>query len=142
MNIKKIIAEELKSLIKEDYESNDFNFQEPLKATYYGYEHLSNEYDVDINSAEIILKWGIKFHANAYGIETMSINVNSVDGMIKIEYHDKISDEITNSVDKNINEFKWNFVIANDAMLENNSSLYAYDLDFYFKEMTCTVNFH
>jgi len=141
-----IINEEIeKFLINESYimAGDNFKFKQPVrKVFFYNYSSFSNDYDVDITESNIIITWQVSFWLNDMGIENFIIDGQQVEGSYKIEMFDLHTDELKQETMKNIADEEWKFVIGNDeANLSLGGALYVKDLDFDFKNKTCTINF-
>jgi hypothetical protein len=142
MNPKTIVADEIKKFLNEGYIINDDNFifNERLNnSRFTDYDTFTNDYDTQIIKSDIIVTWKISFWANEMGIENFIVEVKGVKGNYKIEMRNKQSDAVEQTVDKDINEIDWNFIIQN-ATLNKGGSLYITNLDFDFKNHTCAVN--
>jgi hypothetical protein len=146
MKVKKsIILEEIQKFITESYVMNDdrFHFRQRLNnSTFYSYETFTSDYNTDVLESDIVVTWTVSFWMNSQnqGIENLVIDVESVEGTFSIEMRDKHSDEVKQEAQKNIQDFEWKFIVG-DAVLEKGGSLYISDLDFDFKNKTCSVNF-
>jgi hypothetical protein len=143
MNINKIIDDEIKS-INENYSftNGQFAFTQPIaQSHFFNYDNISSEYESDINDSSIVLSWGVGFNPDEEGIGLMKIVINGLTGTFDLELRDKNSDELISSTKKNINEYKWKYVIGG-ATLQNGGTLYAADLQFDFKNNTCIVGFN
>jgi len=140
-SIKSIINEEI-ALLSESYIHSDDNFifKQTITNSYFSNYDNSSDYDLDIKESNILVKWRVKFWLNNFGIENFIIEVDSIEGQYVLEQYDKVSDELVNSIAKNINEIKWNFENS-DVALTTNGSLYIDSLEFDFKTNTCIVKF-
>ena len=141
--MKKLIFEEIEKLINENVNFTDerLRFQQEVKnVNYYNYETFSTEHDSDIVESNVFVSWKVGFWLNRFGIENFIVEVDGVDGSFTIALYDKQSDELLQETQKNIKDFNWNFVI-DDANLIKGGSLYVTELNFDFKNNTCTVNF-
>jgi hypothetical protein len=148
-NLKKgvgdVINEEIqKFLIKESYimAGDNFNFKQQVKNVFfYNYSSFSTDYDVDVVNSNIVLTWQVSFWLNDMGIENFIIDAQKVEGVYVMDLYDKQTDELKQQTQKNIAETEWKFVIQDDVAITLGKSLYVKDLDFDFKNQTCTVNF-
>jgi hypothetical protein len=143
MEIKNIIREEFRKLLKEGYvmEHDNFKFHQEIKnSSFYNYENFSNDFDVDINESDIIVNWRIGFWLNDMGVENFLVQADSVEGTYKVVLLNKQSDEVEQEMDKDITEIPWKFRI-DDAILHKGSTLYIEDLTFDFQTKICTITF-
>lgn len=143
MEIKDIITEELKNILKEGYvmEHDNFKFKQKIvKPSFYNFQSFSNDYDVDVIEHDIYANWRIGFWLNDMGVEKFIIQVDSVEGTYKVEMRDKQSDEIAQEIDKNIGEIPWRFQVDDTAILKG-GSLYISDMEFNFDTKICDVEY-
>jgi len=141
--INKMIHEELEKMLNESFIMSDDRFkfkQRVLNSSFYNYDAFTTEFDTDITESDIIVSWTISFWLNQMGIENFVVDVENVEGTFNMQMYDLHTDEIKQKIAKNIQDFEWKFVI-NDVQLIKGSSLYITDLDFDFKNKTCTVTF-
>jgi len=119
-NLQKLISEELNGLINESYimEHENFKFRQEIKnsSSFYNYDELSQDYDVDIDEGDITVNWHISFWLNDFGIENFIVTIDSVEGTYHVLLIDKQSNEIERDYNKNIEEIQWEFEI-DDAEL-------------------------
>lgn len=140
--IKSLITEEI-ALLSESFIMNDDNFkfkQTVTNSIFNNYDKLSNDNDLNIIQSSININWNIKFWLNDFGIENLIIEIDNLDGYYILEERDKVSDELINNINKNINEIKWNFEYS-EVSLSIGGSLYIRSLSFDFQNNTCTVSF-
>ena len=143
INIDSLINEEISQFLNESIsmEHDNFKFkQEFNNSTFQNYEGFSNDYDINIEKSNISINWHVIFWLNDFGIENFIVIGDSVEGMFTINYHNKQTDAIDQTIDKDISEITWKFNI-NSPTLELNGGLYVNALNFDFKTNTCTVNF-
>jgi len=143
MNINKIINDEIR-LISENYvyANGQFTFKSVIEQShFFNYDNISSEYESDINDSNIVINWGIGFNPDEQGIGYMKIVIIGLEGTFSLELRDKNTDELISNTEKNIDEYKWRFIIG-EANLTNGGTLYATDLQFDFKNNTCTVSFN
>jgi hypothetical protein len=146
--ITKMIREELNDMLSEANGSNNkFNFttrfikgNSKRDIEFYNYETFTTEFDTNIINYDITINWSAYFWLNDFGIENFILNGENVGGVIMLEMRDKISDEVKQETQKNIQDFNWKF-IADEASLVKGGSLYVHHLIFDFKEKTCTIVF-
>lgn len=144
MEIKDIIQEEYKQILKEGYvmEHDNFRFKERIEnPSFFHIETFSNDYDVDVIESDIYVNWRIGFWLNDMGIENFLVQADSVEGTYKVELRDKQSDEVAQEIDKNIAEIPWKFQIL-EATLVKGGTLYIEDLSFDFATKDCYVQFY
>jgi len=144
MEIKDIIKEEFRKILKEGYvmEHDNFRFRQELtNSSFYNFKSFSNDYDVDISESNIIINWRIGFWLNTNGVESFLVKADSVEGTYKVMLFDKQSDEVVQEIDKNIADEPWKFQIY-EATLKLKDTLYIESLDFDFKTKICIVNFY
>lgn len=142
MDIKNIIKEEFKKLLKEGFvmEDDKLKFQQFIeKPAFYNYQNFSNDYDVEINESNISIGWRIAFWLNDAGIENFIIQGDNVDGTYKVVLRDKQTDEISQEIDKNINETQWKFIVLEPADLDMGGSLYIQSANFDFSTKICSI---
>lgn len=142
MNPKTIVADEIKKFLNEGQIISDDNFlfNERLNnSRFANYDTFSGDYDTQIIKSDIIVSWKISFWVNNAGIENFIVEIKGIKGNYTIEMRNKQSDAVEQTVDKDINETNWNFIIQN-ANLNKGGSLYVNYLYFDFKNHTCTVN--
>jgi hypothetical protein len=140
-----IINEEIKKFLNESHIIGGDNFkfkQQVNKSTFYNYDLFTTEYDTDISQSNMVVYWGISFWVNDWGIENFIIDIEKIEGQFMLQLYDKQSDELVQETPKNINDYQWKFIIdESNAQLIKGGTLYIKDLDFNFKEKTCTVGF-
>jgi len=144
MNLKQIIVEELNRLITESIsmEHENFKFRQNIKdSSFFNYSGFSQDYDIDITESSIDVSWHIAFWLNDLGVENFIVVVDGVEGLYRLDMHNKQTDVLEQQTDKNIAEIKWKFEI-NDANLHMDDSLYIDMLDFDFATNTCRVSFY
>jgi len=139
---------EIKNIIKEEILSHNerqpvFRFTgRPEKTpSFYNFQAHSNDYDVDITEADIVVTWRVGFWLNDNGIENFMIDIESVQGNYHVELYDKQTDEIAQENDRDIKEVPWKFYVF-DAPLEKGGALYVTDLSFDFETKVCNVSFN
>lgn len=143
INIDSLINEEISQFLNESIsmEHDNFKFrQEFNNSTFQNYEGFSNDFDINIQKSDIIINWHIIFWLNEFGVENFIVVADNVEGTYTINYHNKQTDAIDQTNDKDISEIDWKFVIEN-AILKQNGGLYVSNLNFDFKTNTCAVNF-
>jgi hypothetical protein len=124
-------------LVKDD----KFKFKQVLQnSSFHDYDNLNTEYDIQITESNIQINWNVAFWLNQFGIENFIINAESVEGTYSLELYDKHSDKLEQTIDKNIADIQWNFVVE-DATLNKGNSLYISYLVFNFKNNNCTITF-
>jgi len=144
MNIKKVIAEEIRKVIKEGFVLNDDNFkfrQRLANSSFYNYSGFSNDSDIDILESDIIISWHVSFWLNDSGIENFAIEVDKVEGSYMVSFINKQTGETDQETNKNIAETEWKFVVQ-DTALHLGKTLYVEDLEFDFKTKVCEVRFY
>lgn len=144
MDLKHIIAEELNKVITESIsmEHENFKFRQNIKdSSFYRYSSFSQDFDVDITQSDIYVSWHIAFWLNDLGVENFIVVVDSVDGIYRLEMHNRQTDVLEQETDKDIKEIDWKFEV-DDANLHMNDSLYVNELDFDFSTNTCRVTFY
>ena len=144
MEIKDIIQEEYKQILKEGYvmEHDNFRFKQKIEnPSFFHIETFSSDYDVDVIESDIYVNWRIGFWLNDMGIENFLVQADSVEGTYKVELRDKQSDEVAQEIDKNIAEIPWKFQIL-EATLVKGGTLYIEDLSFDFATKDCYVQFY
>jgi len=143
MNINTIISEELNKFLNEGYVMNDerFKFKQVINnSTFSNYENFTADFDSKVTESNVVVNWSISFWLNDAGIENLIINVESLEGTFKMQLFDKHSDELKQENDKNINDYKWKYIVG-DANLAKGGALYISALVFDFKNQTCSVSF-
>jgi len=143
MNINTIISEELNKFLNEGYVMNDerFKFKQVINnSTFSNYENFTADFDSKVTESNVVVNWSISFWLNDAGIENLIINVESLEGTFKMQLFDKHSDELKQENDKNINDYKWKYIVG-DANLAKSGALYISALVFDFKNQTCSVSF-
>jgi hypothetical protein len=144
MDLKHIIVEELNKLITESVsmEHENFKFRQNLKdSQFYNYSGFSQDFDIEITESSINVNWHIAFWLNDLGVENFIVVVDSVDGLYRLDMHDKQTDVLQQQTDKDIAEIKWKFDIE-DAVLRMNEQLYVESLEFDFGTNMCKVVFY
>lgn len=143
MNVNKLIKEESIKILSETevLEDNKLKFRQVISdSAFYNYDTFSNDYDIVINRSSIIINWHVGFWVNQFGIENFVVMGDSVEGLYRIEFHDKQTDEIVQETDKNISEINWKFNV-DSAILQLGKTLYIERLDFDFKSNICNITF-
>ncbi len=154
--ISKIINEEYQKFLNEDVVGNEDNFRftnelkmynnvngtTEMQIIFQNYSTFSSDYDVDIIDAYLYVTWKIGFEANSYGIKNFFINIEKVEGQYRIEMHDKQSDEVVQTTDKNIGDNQWKFEVDEDTMMKVGGSLFVEEILFDFSANLCTVKFN
>jgi hypothetical protein len=143
MKLNEIIQEEMVNVLNEAYsmEHENFRFRQRVRDSWFNnYEGFSNDYDTDITESDIIVNWHIIFWLNDFGVENFVINVDSVEGIYRVQLLNKQTDMTEQEVDKDISEIDWKFEVG-DAALQLNGSLYVTGLNFDFKTNVCRVQF-
>jgi len=144
-----IIKEELQNFLNERYEyineayavkDDRFKFKQVINADFYNYETFSSNYDADISTTPITINWSINFILNPQGVENFNVEINGVEGFYVLNFLDKQTDEVKQQTQKNITDVDWHFNI-NTIDIEYGGGLYVTDLDFDFKNKTCSVSF-
>ncbi|MFW6246978.1 MAG: hypothetical protein ACOC22_02250 [bacterium] len=141
--MKKIIMEELESLLNEtnDFTDENLRFQQIIQnVNYLNYDTFSTEHDSNIVDSNIAINWKIGFKLNEFGVENFIINVEKLQGWFTLSLRDKQSDETLQDSKKNITDFNWNYKIDNAALIKG-GSLYVKELIFDFENNTCIVKF-
>jgi hypothetical protein len=140
----KVNPEFKKKQLNESYVMKDdrFSFRQRINnSTFFNYEGFTSEFDSDITQSDIIVNWKISFWLNDSGVENLIIDVDSVEGTYTLEQYNKQSGELEQSIDKNIADVEWKFIVDN-ASLSKGGSLYISTLDFDFSKQTCDVSFY
>lgn len=144
MDLKHIIVEELNKLITESVsmEHENFKFRQNLKdSQFYNYSGFSQDFDIEITESSVNVNWHIAFWLNDLGVENFIVVVDSVDGLYRLDMHDKQTDVLQQQTDKDIAEVQWKFNI-DDAVLRMNEQLYVESLEFDFATNMCKVYFY
>lgn len=139
----KIIKEEIQNFLNEATIMSDdrFTFKQRLNNSYFlNYDSFTSEFDSDIAESDIIVTWKVSFWLNQFGIENLIIDVERVDGTFLLQMYDKHTDQLKQETPKNINEYEWKFIVG-DAVIVKGKSLYIQELQFDFKNKTCSVGF-
>lgn len=143
INIDSLINEEISTFLNESIsmEHDNFRFRQELNnATFDNYEGFSNDFDMAIEKSNIIINWHIIFWLNDSGVENFIVVGDSVEGTYTLNYHNKQTDAVDQTNDKDISEIEWKFT-TNKPVLELNGGLYVQQLHFDFKTNTCTLLF-
>jgi hypothetical protein len=138
-----IIVEEIEKFLNESYIMADdkFHFRQRLNnSSFFNYETFTTDFDTDVVQSDIIVTWKVSFWLNNMGIENLIIDVEKVEGTFMLQMYDKQTDELKQETPKNIEDFEWKFVVG-DASLAKGGALYISELDFDFKNKTCSVQF-
>jgi len=141
------LNEEVRNLINEGFvfDNDAFKFKQLIrypKTIFYNYDSFTSDYDTNISDASIVVNWGVLFWLNQYGIENFSIKIESLDGVFKLQYLDKQTDQVVQEMEKNINDTNWKFVVEDNVPLITKGNLYIKDLTFDFKNNVCTAGFY
>lgn len=143
-NTPDIIKEEVLKFLNESYsmEHENFKFSHQVKnVSVWNYSSFSNDMDVEVIQTNVILNWHIAFWLNQFGVENFIVTIDSVTGNYELELLDKLTGEVQQTLNKNVEEIKWNYVIE-DAQMTPSGTLYVENIEFDFKSNTCTVNFY
>lgn len=143
MSYTKIITEEIKRFLNESYsmENENFKFSQQIQnISFFNYSMFSQDMDVEVLQTNIILNWHFAFWLNDYGVENFIVTVDNVEGNYVLQLLDKLTGEVQQELNKNINDVQWKFVVEN-ASLTAGGTLYVDDVEFDFKTNTCTINF-
>jgi len=145
MNIKlnKIINEELERVINQPFgvEPDDLIFkQQIVNSSFFNYDNFSKNYDVDVIQSNIFITWHIAFLINANSIIKFEPKIDKVEGLYRVDFRDKQTDELVQQTDKNISDLPWKFDIV-DAILHIGEGLYIEELNFDFSKNICSVSF-
>jgi hypothetical protein len=143
--MKKLIEEEIKKFLNENYENNNkFSFVHTLtditQISFFNYNLFTNEYDTDITNANIIVNWNLFVNTKEWGIKSFDVEVSNVSGGFILDLLDKQTDEVVQELEKNIEEFDWKF-ICETSTLSFDDSIYIKELEFDFKSQICRVKF-
>lgn len=144
MNIKGLIKEEIINLINETYTLHDnrLRFKQKLSnATFENNASISNDFDTKIIEHELNIGWSITLKLDQMGVENFIVEIDGVEGNIKVEMRDKQSDKVMREDVKDINDYNWKFVIDNDVILKRENELYIDSASFDFNETICHVLF-
>jgi hypothetical protein len=143
LNAINILHEEIQKFLNEAFIMNDdrFKFRQRLNnSSFFNYDSFTTEFDTDIVQSDITVSWTVSFWLNNFGIENFIIDVESVEGTFNLQLIDRQTDQVKQDSPKNINDFEWKYIIS-DANLAKSSSLYITELDFDFRNKTCSVKF-
>lgn len=139
----KILHEEIQKFLNEAFIMNDdrFKFRQRLNnSSFFNYSSFTTEFDTDIVESDITVNWTVSFWLNNFGIENFIIDVDGVEGTFNLQLIDRQTDQVKQDSPKNINDFEWKYIIS-DANLAKGKSLYITELDFDFKNKTCSIKF-
>jgi len=143
MVINDIIKQEYKRVLNEGYVYQDpkLIFTDVITTSQFvNYDDLYPDFDPNLSENNVSITWGMSFWLTENGIENMSIQVKGVEGTVNFDLHDKQSDELKQTVQKNLTEFQWNYQTSN-AVLSLNGSLYVTSATFDFKTKIAVINF-
>lgn len=143
MVITDIIKQEYKKVLNEGYVYQDpkLIFTDAITtAQFINYDDLYPDFDPNLSENNVSITWGMSFWLTENGIENMIIQVKGVEGTVNFDLHDKQSDELKQTVQKNLTEYKWNYQTSN-AVLQLNGSLYVNSATFDFKTKIAVINF-
>ena len=141
-----IIKEEVQKFAEEKPRvattNNDFRFvQQVPKVFFYNYSSFSTDYDVDVKESNIVVTWQVSFWVNSSGIQKFIIEGKKVEGSYNIELYDQQSYELKQQTQKNIQDDQWKFIVDDDVVLTMDRPLNVKDLEFDFKNKTCSLSF-
>lgn len=144
MKIKGIIREELKNMLIESniiFRHENLNFNQNVKnATFNGYPPFSSEFDADVTQSDLYVAWEASFWLNDAGFENFLIDIHKITGEFVTELYDKQSDELKQTINKDISEFKWKYIF-DDVALRKGGDLYIKDMTFNFDDNSCYITF-
>lgn len=143
-NIYNIINEEFELFLSEGYsfENDAFKFTDNIRnPLFYNYDNIYNDYDVDIINANLLINWHLGFWINENGIEKVIPYIDSITGIYQINLLDIHTDEIIQTMNKDISEINWEFKIKNFST-DMNKSTYIESVVFDVKSKICEVHFN
>jgi len=155
-SLQNVVNEEICIFLNEDIAGNtdDFRFTNELQmyrrvgesvdmqVNFYHFDSFSNDYDIDILDAYIIVTWKVGFETNSNGIKNFYINVEKVDGQYRVEMRDKQSDEVVQTTDKNIADIQWKFEVDDETLMKVGGYLSVDEISFDFANNQCVLAFN
>jgi len=155
-NIQNVVNEEIRNFLNEEVEGNNgvlsfrneilmFNQEtQEMQIFFNKYESFSTDYDVDVTNARVFVNWsvGLQPSENKTGVSNFFINVDSIQGLYKLEMRDKQSDELVQEPVKKIEELPWKFEIEDETVLKVGGALFVKGLEFNFETNLCTLEFN
>lgn len=144
MYLNKIKSEVLNYINEETFFSpNKIDFKhtiEPQNIFFSNYDSFSEDYYSDIVESSILVNWDLRLNIKEYGINGFSIHITKLSGTFTIELYDKQTDELVNTVEKNINDIDWFFEVNADDYTFG-GSLHIQSLEFDVNNKNCIVNY-
>jgi hypothetical protein len=139
-----IINEEVSKFLKESFSHEDEHLKFRIRMenpSFHNFSSFSNDHDVDVTEHNIIVDWHVGFSINELGINTFNVFVDRVTGSYRVVLYNRQSDEVEQTLDKNIEETRWKFNI-DDCSVAIGGSLAVTAMDFDFATNSCLVHFN